>query len=117
MSSTITILDLTSEESTSLDTKTVIDRIQQTLYAANGAALFLSIQYKTSEEETCIWSIDVIDQQDIHDAVIFINGFKDLPFEAELQTVKLEGYGNNSSEGGNNWREDAVSPEKEEENS
>src|SRR5690606_40976247 len=72
MSSTITILDLTSEESTSLDTKTVIDRIQQTLYAANGAALFLSIQYKTSEEETCIWSIDVIDQQDIHDAVIFI---------------------------------------------
>lgn len=83
--------------------------------AEKSQAINLTVQYASTIEETCRWSIDLLDDRDIHDAALFIKAFELTEGYSHLHSISFRPYDNtpfygdakNWKMGGDHWRADS----------
>lgn len=68
-------------------------------------AVSLTVQYATKIMETMSWTIDILDDQDIHDAALFIKGFDQSEGYSYLHSVRFRQYDSIPFDGNaKNWK-------------
>lgn len=93
----------------------LVNFVYEKISTQQKGAVDARVQYVTTEGQSCIWSIELIEHQDIVDLCLFIKGICSVSDEeARIEGISLLDYKSNL-ERGKTWRENAGSqaqPEK-----